>query len=73
MPEMLSKWMRQIMDQIFPQPTISKCLAVQSMGSMRRRHSQYYCTHWLVFYTMVGLVLSISSSSGSRINVLIQI
>lgn len=45
MPELLSKWMRQIMDQVFPRSMISKCLAVQSMGSMRKRHSQCYCTH----------------------------
>lgn len=71
-PELLSKRMRQIMDQVFPQPMISKCLAVQTMDSMRR-YSQCYCTHWWVFYTTVGLVLSISSSSGPTMNALNQI
>lgn len=73
MPELLSKWMRRIMDQVFPQSMISKCLAVQSMGSMRRRHSQCYCTHWPLFCTLVGLVLFSSSSSGPIINALNQI
>lgn len=71
-PELLSKQMRQIMDQVFPQPMISKCLAMQTMDSMRR-YSQCYCTHWPVFNTNVGLVLSISSSSGPTISALNQI
>lgn len=44
MPELLTKWMRKITDQVFLQPMISKCLAAQSLGSMRRRHSQCHCT-----------------------------